>query len=103
MFSLPNDNKNNELKYECVILCKTNEEYIKEISKYSSSYDENLEKLKYAGTLTSKTIKNEVNKNSIAYKISNSKIKIKYENRIYNCIIRINYFHWNWNNNCLPH
>jgi hypothetical protein len=86
MFSLPNDNKNNELKYECLILCKpmdgtTNkEEYLKEISKYSSSYDENLEKLKYAGTLTSKTIKNEVNKDSIAYKISNSKIKIKYEN-----------------------
>jgi hypothetical protein len=80
MFSLPNDNKNNELKYECVILCKTNEEYLKEISKFSSSYDENLEKLKYAGTLTSKTIKNEVNKDSIAYKISNSKIKIKYEN-----------------------
>jgi len=86
MFSLPNDNKNNELKYECIILCKpidgpsNKDVYLKEISKYSSSYDENLEKLKYAGTITSKTIKNEVNKDSIAYKISNSKIKIKYEN-----------------------
>ncbi len=79
-FSLPNENKNNELKYECVILCKPIEDYLKEISKYSSSYEENLEKLKYAGILTSKTIKNEVNKESIAYKISNSKIKFKYEN-----------------------
>jgi hypothetical protein len=79
-FSLPNENKNNELKYECVILCKPIEDYLKEISKYSSSYEENLEKLKYAGILTSKTIKNEVNKQSIAYKISNSKIKFKYEN-----------------------
>ncbi len=80
IFSLPNENKNNELKYECVILCKPIEDYLKEISKYSSSYEENLEKLKYAGILTSKTIKNEVNKESIAYKISNSKIKFKYEN-----------------------
>lgn len=79
-FSLPNENKKNELKYECVILCKPIEDYLKEISKYSSSYEENLEKLKYAGILTSKTIKNEVNKQSIAYKISNSKIKFKYEN-----------------------
>ena len=77
---------NNELKYECIILCKpmdgpsNKDVYLKEISKYSSSYDENLEKLKYAGTITSKIIKNEVNKDSIAYKISNSKIKIKYEN-----------------------
>jgi len=46
-----NDESGVEYKYQCLISCRPAEAALQELSQFSGSYDENFDKLKYAGVI----------------------------------------------------
>ena len=52
--SLPNDVKESDLKYQCILSCADESTAKKQIKSYSEDYEENLEKLKSTGFLIPK-------------------------------------------------
>lgn len=85
ILSLPNEFDDSQLKYNCVVSCKNKNNINDEILKYSSSYEENFDKLKQTGFIISEgdsfddILQKTKDLEGLQFRLMHNKVKIELE------------------------
>lgn len=89
--------KDVDCEYECIYSCRPKNHALEEVLKFWSSYEENFEKLKYAGMLSVENIEDDSSDQTIKFNedqmnthelISKNRKKIKFEKLLVNDFLR---------------